>query len=78
MFLYIQKYESYIKIRDLYLIYFFTAFPYCDVVGSCNESTSAALHPPHALHGSPPFMLSWLTQSFLATPYKLSSNCNFS
>ena len=38
------------------------------VVGSYNVLTSAALHPPHAWRGSPPFMLSWMTQSHIATP----------
>ena len=39
------------------------------VVGSYNMLTSATLHPPHARRGSPPFMLSWMTQSHSATPY---------
>ena len=39
------------------------------VVVSYNVQTSATLHPPHALHGSPPFMMSWMTQSHIATPY---------
>ena len=39
------------------------------VVGSYNVLTSAALHPPHARRGCLPFMLSWLTQSHIATSY---------
>ena len=38
------------------------------VVWSYNVQTSAALHPPHARRGSPPFMMSWMTQSHIATP----------
>ena len=38
------------------------------VVVSYNVLTSAALHPPHARRGSPPFMMSWMTQSHIATP----------
>ena len=39
------------------------------VVEICNVLTSATLHPPHARRGSPPFMMSWMTQSHIATPY---------
>ena len=39
------------------------------VLGSCNVLTSAALHPHHAMRGSPPFMMSWMTQSHSVTPY---------
>ena len=39
------------------------------VVEICNVLTSATLHPPHARRGSPPFMMSWMTQSHSATPY---------
>ncbi|MGP1622126.1 MAG: hypothetical protein ACTTGX_06655, partial [Candidatus Cryptobacteroides sp.] len=38
------------------------------VVVSYNVLTSAALHPSHARRGSPPFMMSWMTQSHIVTP----------